>query len=112
MLFDTIISIVDDKGTAVITPSNGMTMIKFSYTAMSLAPDLKSLFAESEMLKWYATFRNLLHMTTCWVKFHGIDRLPDQLMQPIVMPVKLLVPADYPRSSPVLVCDQGNEELW
>ncbi|PVH34739.1 hypothetical protein PAHAL_7G020400 [Panicum hallii] len=29
----------------------------------------------------------------------------------IVMPVKLLVPADYPRSSPMLVCDQGDEQM-
>ncbi|KAL6653099.1 hypothetical protein ACP70R_012024 [Stipagrostis hirtigluma subsp. patula] len=32
-------------------------------------------------------------------------------MQPLVMPVKLLVPADYPRSSPVLVDNGGCDQL-
>jgi len=27
------------------------------------------------------------------------------------MPLKLLVPADYPRSSPMLVCDKGDEQM-
>lgn len=29
----------------------------------------------------------------------------------IVIPLKLLVPADYPRSSPMLVCDKGDEQM-
>ncbi|TVT99752.1 hypothetical protein EJB05_54858, partial [Eragrostis curvula] len=72
MLMDTITDIADDNS------SSGGTLIKLSYTAVSLAPDLRSLFATSEM--------------------------------PIVMPVKLLVPADYPMSSPVIVNDQNGEQ--
>ncbi|CAN6247788.1 unnamed protein product [Urochloa humidicola] len=79
MLIDTVISIVDDSGTDVTASSNGGTLIKFSYTAVSLAPDLKSLLAASKMC--------------------------------IVMPVKLSVPVDYPRRSPVLVYDPRDELL-
>ncbi|KAK3145323.1 hypothetical protein QOZ80_4AG0327320 [Eleusine coracana subsp. coracana] len=32
-------------------------------------------------------------------------------MQPLVMPVTLLVPADYPASSPTIICDEGGEML-
>ncbi|CAL5035805.1 unnamed protein product [Urochloa decumbens] len=78
-LLDTFISISDDNATNGIVSSNGGTLIEFCYTAISLAPDLESLFATSGMS--------------------------------IVMPVKLLVPADYPRRSPVLVCDQGDEQM-
>jgi hypothetical protein len=42
MLMDTITSIADDN------VRDGGTLIKLSYTAMSLAADLKSLFASSE----------------------------------------------------------------
>ncbi|KAK3143161.1 hypothetical protein QOZ80_4BG0359230 [Eleusine coracana subsp. coracana] len=79
MLMDTITSIADDNRTDGITSCSGGTLIKLSYTAMSLAPDLKSLFDTSEM--------------------------------PIIMPTTLLVPTDYPRSSPVLVNDQRGEQL-
>ncbi|CAO2041660.1 unnamed protein product [Urochloa humidicola] len=79
MLLDTFISIADDNETNGIVSSNGGTLIELCYTAISLAPDLESLFAISGMS--------------------------------IVMPVKLLVPADYPRSSPVLVCEQGDEQM-
>ncbi|CAL5028871.1 unnamed protein product [Urochloa decumbens] len=79
MLIDTVVSIVNDNGTDVTASSNGGTLIKFSYTAVSLGPDLKSLLAASKMC--------------------------------IVMPVKLSVPVDYPRRSPVLVYDQRGEPL-
>ncbi|KAK3145322.1 hypothetical protein QOZ80_4AG0327280 [Eleusine coracana subsp. coracana] len=79
MLMDTITSIADDNRTDGVTSSSGGTLIKLSYTAMSLSADLKSLFDTSEM--------------------------------PIIMPTKLLVPTDYPRSSPVLVTDQRGEQL-
>ncbi|RLM75563.1 hypothetical protein C2845_PM15G00880 [Panicum miliaceum] len=79
MLLDTFISIAGDNGTDGISSSSGGTLIKLSYTATSLAPDLVSLFATPGMC--------------------------------IVMPVRLLVPADYPRSSPMLVCDQGDEQM-
>ncbi|CAL5028869.1 unnamed protein product [Urochloa decumbens] len=78
-LLDTFISIAHDNETNGIVSSNGGTLIELCYTAVSLAPDLESLFATSGMS--------------------------------IVMPVKLLVPADYPRRSPVLVCDQGDEQM-
>ncbi|KAK3143162.1 hypothetical protein QOZ80_4BG0359240 [Eleusine coracana subsp. coracana] len=32
-------------------------------------------------------------------------------MQPLVTPVTLLVPADYPASSPTIICDEGGEML-
>nr|CAB3486430.1 unnamed protein product [Digitaria exilis] len=79
MLLDTLISITDDNKTDGIPSSNGGTLIKLSYTATSLAPDLASLFATSGMS--------------------------------IVMPLNLLVPEDYPISSPVIVCDKGDEEM-
>lgn len=50
MLLDTLISIIDDNGTDGIGSSNGGTLIKLSYTATSLAPDLASLFATADMV--------------------------------------------------------------
>ncbi|KAL6885622.1 hypothetical protein ACP4OV_010401 [Aristida adscensionis] len=79
-LIDTVISIVGDDVTESITLCNGGTLIKISYSAVSLVPSLRSHFATPEI-------------------------------QPLVMPVKLLVPADYPRSSPVLVDDGGCDQL-
>ncbi|RCV32592.1 hypothetical protein SETIT_7G015500v2 [Setaria italica] len=79
MLLDTFISIAQDNGTDGMASGNGGTLIELFYTAISLTPDLASLFATSGMS--------------------------------IVMPVKVLVPVDYPRSSPVLVCDQGDEQM-
>uniref|UniRef100_A0A0D9W1X8 Uncharacterized protein n=1 Tax=Leersia perrieri TaxID=77586 RepID=A0A0D9W1X8_9ORYZ len=80
-LIDTVISIADENGTdGIISWNRGGTLIKLSYSAVSLAPNLKSLFAAPEMS--------------------------------IVMPVKLLVPADYPRSPPMFVDnDRDDEEM-
>ncbi|TKW03044.1 hypothetical protein SEVIR_7G040000v4 [Setaria viridis] len=77
-LIDTVISITsDDREDGART----MTLVKLSYTAVSLAPSLKLHFA---------TTGNL---------------------QPLVMPMTLLIPADYPRSSPVIVEDEGDAQL-
>uniref|UniRef100_A0A0E0KMC8 Uncharacterized protein n=1 Tax=Oryza punctata TaxID=4537 RepID=A0A0E0KMC8_ORYPU len=77
-LVDTEISIADENGTdEIIYQNGGGTLIKLSYSAMSLSTSLKSLLAASEMT--------------------------------IVMPVKLLVPVDYPKSSPILV-DNDDEQ--
>jgi PAX-interacting protein 1 len=48
MLINTIASIAYDNLTDGITSSSGGTLIMLFYTAVSLAPDLKSLFATSE----------------------------------------------------------------
>ncbi|XP_052139178.1 uncharacterized protein LOC127757651 [Oryza glaberrima] len=71
-LIDTVVRIAGEK--------DGGTEIEFSYTAVSLAPDMKQLFAA------YGTSP--------------------------VKPVKLFVPADYPRSSPVVSNnnDDGDEQ--
>lgn len=50
-LLDTVISIVDDSDTDVITSRNDGILVKvFSCTAMAFSPDLKLLFAASEMV--------------------------------------------------------------
>lgn len=71
-LIDTVVSIAGEKDCG--------TEIEFSYTAVSLAPDMKQLFAA------YGTSP--------------------------VKPVKLFVPADYPRTSPVISSnnDDGDEQ--
>ncbi|KAL6653100.1 hypothetical protein ACP70R_012025 [Stipagrostis hirtigluma subsp. patula] len=79
MLIDTIISICGDYETDGTSSCNGGTLIKLSYTAISLRHDLISLTKTSGMS--------------------------------LVRPAKLLVPADYPRSSPILVNNQGEEQL-
>lgn len=78
-LIDTVISITGDNGTDGISSCNGGTTIELSYTAVSLAPSLKSLLATSEMS--------------------------------LAVPAKLFVPSDYPRSSPVLLNYQGEDQL-
>lgn len=109
MLIDTFISIIDDSGTDAITSRNGGTLVEFSYTAISLIPDLKLLFAASEMVLQLS--ETYLHITARWISFMVLMGLPDQLLQPIVLPLKLLVPVDYPKISPVLVGDQWDEPL-
>ncbi|XP_040257215.1 uncharacterized protein [Aegilops tauschii subsp. strangulata] len=76
-LIDTVLSISDYCGMDGIPRCDGGTTIKLSYSAVSLSPTFKSVFATSE---------------AC-----------------LVLPVKLFVPADYPRSSPVLRNDEGDE---
>ncbi|KAM3373465.1 hypothetical protein ACQJBY_020099 [Aegilops geniculata] len=76
-LIDTVLSISDYCGMGGISRCDGGTTIKLSYSAVSLSPTFKSVFATSE---------------AC-----------------LVLPVKLFVPADYPRSSPVLRNDEGDE---
>ncbi|CAN6242448.1 unnamed protein product [Urochloa humidicola] len=80
-LIDTVISIASDDREDGITSCNSVTLVKLSYTAVSLAPGLKSLLA---------TLGNI---------------------QPLVMPMTLLIPADYPRSSPVIMDDEGDGQL-
>ncbi|CAO2041664.1 unnamed protein product [Urochloa humidicola] len=80
-LIDTVISIASDDREDGITSCNNITLVKLSYTAVSLAPGLKSLLA---------TLGNI---------------------QPLVMPMTLLIPADYPRSSPVIMDDEGDAQL-
>ncbi|KAF0891583.1 hypothetical protein E2562_010574, partial [Oryza meyeriana var. granulata] len=71
-LIDTVISIADENGTdGTISPNGGGTLIKLSYSAVSLAPSLKSLSATSQ---------------------------------------RIFVPVDYPRSSPMLVDNDGDDE--
>ncbi|KAM0853341.1 hypothetical protein ACQ4PT_051176 [Festuca glaucescens] len=74
-LIDTEITIAGDSGTSC----DAGTTIKLSYTTVALSPDLKSLFASSEMYD--------------------------------VMPAKLSVPSDYPRRSPMLIIDEGDDQL-
>jgi len=80
-LIDTFISITSKDGADGTTSCSGMTLIKLSYTAVSLAPDLKSKFGVSGNF------------------------------QPLVMPRTLSIPADYPRSSPVIVDDEGDARI-
>lgn len=74
-LIDTEITIFGDSGTSC----DAGTTIKLSYTAVTLSPDLKSVFASSEMYD--------------------------------IMPAKLSVPSDYPRRSPMLITDEGDDQL-
>ncbi|KAM0906050.1 hypothetical protein ACQ4PT_017014 [Festuca glaucescens] len=78
-LIDTVISMSGDCGTDGISSYHGGAMIKLSYSAVSISPIVKSLFATSEMS--------------------------------LVLPAKLFVPPDYPRSSLVLINDGGDEVL-
>jgi len=80
-LIDTLISITSEDGADGITSCNGTTLIKLSYTAVSLAPGLKSKFGVSGNF------------------------------QPLVLPTTLSIPADYPRSSPVIVDDEGDARI-
>ncbi|KAI4968961.1 hypothetical protein ZWY2020_046291 [Hordeum vulgare] len=48
MLIDTVVSISDYCGVDGISPCNGGTTVKLSYSAVSLSPTTKSLFATSE----------------------------------------------------------------
>uniref|UniRef100_A0ACD5ZZ58 Uncharacterized protein n=1 Tax=Avena sativa TaxID=4498 RepID=A0ACD5ZZ58_AVESA len=78
-LIDTVISMSGDCGTDGVASYNGGTTIKLSYSAVSISPTVKSLFASSETS--------------------------------LVLPAKLFVPPDYPRSSPVLIDNGGDEVL-
>ncbi|CAL5028872.1 unnamed protein product [Urochloa decumbens] len=80
-LIDTVISIASDDREDGITSCNGVTLVKLSYTAVSLAPGLKSQLATSGNL------------------------------QPLVMPMTLLIPADYPKTSPVIMDDEGDAQI-
>ncbi|CAD6264292.1 unnamed protein product [Miscanthus lutarioriparius] len=80
-LIDTLISITGEDGADRITLCNGTTLIKLSYTAVSLAPGLKSKFGVSGNF------------------------------QPLVMPTTLSIPAGYPRSSPVIADDEGDARI-
>jgi hypothetical protein len=61
-LIDTVISMSGDCGTDGIS-SYGGAMIKLSYSAVSISPIMKSLFATSEMVLWLSEFRYFLHFT-------------------------------------------------
>ncbi|OEL32583.1 hypothetical protein BAE44_0006398 [Dichanthelium oligosanthes] len=80
-LIDTVISITSDDREDEITSGDSVTLIKLSYTPVSLAPSLKSPFATSGN------------------------------HQPLVMPMTLLIAADYPRSSPVIMDNEGDGQL-
>lgn len=80
-LIDTVISITSDAREDGTTSCNGTTVVKLSYTAVSLAPSLKSQLATSGNL------------------------------QPLMMPMTLLIPADYPRSSPVIMDNEGDAQI-
>jgi hypothetical protein len=80
-LIDTLISITSEDEADGITSCNGTTLIKLSYTAVSLAPGLKSRFGVSGNF------------------------------QALVMPTTMSIPADYPRSSPVIVDDEGDARI-
>jgi PAX-interacting protein 1 len=103
-LIDTVVSISMDG----IAPYDGGTTIKLSYSAVSLSPAVKSLFATSETVLYISKFR---HFAARYATSRSYpDVLTDfLLMQSLVLPVKLFVPADYPSSSPVPISDEGDE---
>lgn len=74
MLLDTFISIAQDNGTDGMASGNGGTLIELFYTAISLTPDLASLFATSGMVLNLQTTAYSVFTTHC-VKFFGIDGL-------------------------------------
>uniref|UniRef100_A0ACD5ZP51 Uncharacterized protein n=1 Tax=Avena sativa TaxID=4498 RepID=A0ACD5ZP51_AVESA len=80
-LIDTVISMSGDSEMDGIASCDGGIMIKLTFSAVSLSPTAKLLFATSEM------------------------------MQSLVLPQKLFIPPDYPSSSPALINHEGDEVL-
>ncbi|KAJ1254421.1 hypothetical protein BS78_06G013000 [Paspalum vaginatum] len=80
ILIDTLISVTSDDRAHGTASCNGLTLVKLSYTGVSLSPGLKSHFATSGF-------------------------------QPLVVPTTLLIPADYPKSSPVIMDNEGDAQL-
>jgi hypothetical protein len=77
---------------------------------VALSPDLRSLFASSEMVTLTLSTPCSLQDRTQFVSIlmYWLILWP---MQCVVMPAKLSIPLDYPIRSPILITDEGDDQL-
>lgn len=96
------VDVSDEDADSVAAASEGGegTVVKCSYTAIALSPDLKAQFASAQMVssKWMVKKLPVVALL-CMLHEHWLLFF----LQSPIMPLRLLVPANYPKCSPVLL---------
>ena len=102
-LIDTELHVSEDDAESFAATSEGAegTVIRCTFTAVAVSPSLKS------MLAWAQMVRQRMCFSFCRRVCAGIGRLIlsyfEIVWQSPILPLRLLVPASYPKCSPVLL---------
>lgn len=102
-LIDTVVAIsdedVDPTAAAAAAEGGEGTIVKCSFIAVALSPNLKSQYASPQMVG-FSDLLTLSKMLLC--KRPNIYRCFTAMQSPI-QPLRLLVPSNYPNCSPILL---------
>jgi len=116
-LIDTELHVSEDDAESFTTSEGGEgTVIRCTFTAVAVSPSLKSMFASAQMVRQpqntFAMFLFFLLLIEgsmlVWFSFCCICW---NVWQSPILPLRLLVPASYPKCSPVLL-DKFPDEQW
>jgi PAX-interacting protein 1 len=96
-LIDTELHVCEDDAESFAATSECAegTVIKCMFAAVAVCPSLKSMFASAQMVSFQTRPCSILG--TCWLAHFCLD------VQSPILPLRLLVPASYPKCSPVLL---------
>ena len=95
------VDVSDDDADSVAAASEGGegTVVKCSYTAVALSPELKAQFASAQMVSFKETVKKFSSCITLYTALNSLFFF----LQSLITPLRLLVPANYPKCSPVLL---------
>lgn len=101
-LIDTVVDIsdedVDPSAAAAAAEGGEGTIVKCSFSAVALSPNLKSQYASAQMVSSPTLSSDLL-LKCSTLLFTS----PFMLLQSPIQPLRLLVPTNYPKCSPILL---------
>lgn len=107
-LIDTVVNISEEDADSIAAASDGEgTVIKCSFTAVALSPSLKSQFASSQIVSFNGLEREIYLLLT-YIIYYWLFCF----VQSPILPLRLLVPANYPKCSPVLLDKLPDESRW
>ena len=103
-LIDTVVDISDEDADPTAAGSAGEggegTVVKCSFSAVALSPNLKSQYASAQMVRFFAFQKGIKSLLSS--AFLCIYSCFHELQSPI-QPLRLLVPTNYPNCSPILL---------
>ncbi|GKC46078.1 hypothetical protein Tco_1063800 [Tanacetum coccineum] len=103
-LIDNVVNIIEEDVDPAATSEGGDgTVCKCSFSVVALGPNLKSQYASAQMV-----YVMLLLGILCWILLANLIIFPTYLhfiidAQSPIQPLRLLIPANYPNCSPILL---------
>ena len=106
-LIDTVVDISDEDvdPIAVAAADGGEgTIVKCSFSAVALSPNLKSQYASARMVRFLCFLARILVCHSFLLVASGLSLfVSSMLFQSPIQPLRLLIPTNYPDSSPILL---------